>query len=93
VVLAVRHEQYRDLKPDEIVKMTGKPVSVIDCFGMLNDDVIRRYFELGCEVKGLGRGHINRIKDKVRGRLLLQAGQETKRATSTKRYRKEDTKK
>jgi hypothetical protein len=29
---------------------------------MLNDDHIKRYFELGCEVKGLGRGHINRIK-------------------------------
>jgi len=27
---------------------------------------IRRYFELGCEVKGLGRGHIKRIKDDVR---------------------------
>jgi len=24
--------------------------------------MIRRYFELGCEVKGLGRGHINRLK-------------------------------
>jgi UDP-N-acetyl-D-glucosamine dehydrogenase len=93
VVLAVRHEPYRDLKPDEIVRLTGKPVAVIDCFGILDDEAIRRYFELGCEVKGLGRGHINRIKDKVRSRLLLQAGQETKRATSTKRHRKEDTKK
>ena len=24
------------------------------------------YFELGCEVKGLGRGHVKRIKDEVR---------------------------
>jgi hypothetical protein len=24
---------------------------------------LRRYFELGCEVKGLGRGHVKRIKD------------------------------
>ena len=93
VVLAVRHEQYRNLKPDKIMKMTGKPVSVIDCFGILDDDAIRRYFELGCEVKGLGRGHINRIKDKVRGRLLLHDEQETKRATSATRHRKEVTKK
>jgi hypothetical protein len=28
----------------------------------LEDETIQRYFELGCEVKGLGRGHINRIK-------------------------------
>ena len=30
------------------------------------DDQIRRYFELGCEVKALGRGHIQRIKESVR---------------------------
>jgi len=39
---------------------------VIDCFGILDDDKIRRYFELGCEVKALGRGHIQRIKESVR---------------------------
>ena len=44
----------------------GRPVAVIDCFGILDDAGIRRYFELGCEVKGLGRGHIKRIKDSVK---------------------------
>jgi nucleotide sugar dehydrogenase len=67
VVLAVRHDAYRRLTPDEVVAMTGRPVAVIDCFGMLDDAAIRRYFELGCEVKGLGRGHVKRIKDQVRG--------------------------
>ena len=67
VVLAVRHEAYRKLTPDEVVAMTGRPVAIIDCFGMLDDAAIRRYFELGCEVKGLGRGHVKRIKDQVRG--------------------------
>jgi hypothetical protein len=38
----------------------------VDCFGILTDEKIRRYFELGCEVKALGRGHIQRIKEKVR---------------------------
>jgi nucleotide sugar dehydrogenase len=66
VVLAVRHSQYLDLEPKELVEMAGSPLAVIDCFGILNDDMIERYFELGCEVKGLGRGHINRIKEKVR---------------------------
>jgi len=68
VVLAVRHEEYLKLKPAEIVDMAGGPLAVVDCFGILTDDQIEDYFKLGCEVKGLGRGHINRIKDKVRKR-------------------------
>jgi hypothetical protein len=66
MVLAVRHEPYLKLDPEKIVKCAGHPLAVIDCFGILDDDRIRRYFELGCEVKGLGRGHIQRIKDQVR---------------------------
>jgi nucleotide sugar dehydrogenase len=66
IVLAVRHEMYLKLTPDAVFGMTGKPVAVIDCFGILDDAKIRRYFELGCEVKGLGRGHVKRIKDDVR---------------------------
>jgi nucleotide sugar dehydrogenase len=66
LVLAVRHKEYLSLNPDQIVDMAGKSLAVIDCFGILNDEEIRRYFELGCEVKGLGRGHVKRIKDEVR---------------------------
>jgi len=66
VILAVRHEAYMTLEPEEVVKLAGRPVAVIDCFGMLSDANIQRYFELGCEVKGLGRGHIKRIKDRVK---------------------------
>jgi hypothetical protein len=68
VILAVRHEAYLALEPVEVVRLTGRPVAVIDCFGMLTDANIRRYFELGCEVKGLGRGHVKRIKDGVTAR-------------------------
>ena len=68
IVLAVRHKPYLDLTPDALVKLTGRSCAVIDCFGILDDAHIRRYFELGCEVKGLGRGHIKRIKDEVRAR-------------------------
>ncbi|MCX5847817.1 MAG: GDP-mannose dehydrogenase [Deltaproteobacteria bacterium] len=67
VVLAVRHEAYLRLTPDSIVEMTGRPAAVVDCFGILDDARIRRFFELGCEVKGLGRGHVKRIKDEVQG--------------------------
>ena len=66
VVLAVKHQAYRELDPDKIVKMTGRPFAIIDCFGLLDDAKIRRYFELGCEVKGLGRGHVKHIKDSIR---------------------------
>ena len=66
VVFAVRHKPYLALEPDEVVKAIGHPAAIVDCFVILSDDKIKRYFELGCEVKGLGRGHIQRIKDEVR---------------------------
>ncbi len=66
VIFAVPHEQYLDLSPDDVVKWAGQPLAVIDCFGILSDDKIKRYFELGCEVKALGRGHIQRIKKEVK---------------------------
>jgi nucleotide sugar dehydrogenase len=65
VIFAVRHKQYLDLDPDALVKKIGGPAAIIDCFAILDDARIRRYFELGCEVKGLGRGHVNRIKKAV----------------------------
>jgi len=68
VIFAVRHKPYLNLQPEALVRMTGGPVAVIDCFGILDDRKIEKYFELGCEVKGLGRGHIQRIKDRVRRR-------------------------
>ncbi len=70
VIFAIRHKQYLNLDPDEVVKMAGAPIAVIDCFGILDDATIRRYFELGCEVKGLGRGHVSRIKREVRETLM-----------------------
>ncbi len=66
LILAVPHEAYLQLQPDDVVKMAGGPLAVIDCFGILDDTKIRRFFELGCEVKALGRGHIQRIKEEVR---------------------------
>ena len=81
VIFAVRHKHYLDLNPDEIVETAGGPIAVIDCFGILDDAKIKRYFELGCEVKGLGRGHVKRIKDQVRNereeRLLALSQRQT----------------
>jgi UDP-N-acetyl-D-glucosamine dehydrogenase len=66
VIFAVPHEPYLKLKPEDVVTWAGKPLAVVDCFGILDDDAITRYFRLGCEVKALGRGHIQRLKDSVR---------------------------
>lgn len=65
LVFAVRHAEYLELEPDRVFEAVGKPFAVIDCFCILDDAKIRRYFELGCEVKGLGRGHVKRIKESV----------------------------
>ena len=77
LIFAVRHRTYLALDPKDVVETAGGPLAVIDCFGILDDDTIKRSFELGCEVKGLGRGHVKRIKDRVRDekeQMLLQIG-------------------
>ncbi|MDY0297737.1 MAG: nucleotide sugar dehydrogenase [Acidobacteriota bacterium] len=68
LVFAVRHQDYMDLDPSTVVKRIGKPVAVVDCFGILSDEKIVQYLQLGCEVKGLGRGHIKRLKEQIHKR-------------------------
>jgi UDP-N-acetyl-D-glucosamine dehydrogenase len=70
LILAVPHDEYLNFEPEAILEMAGSPIAIIDCFGMLPDDKIRKYFELGCEVKALGRGHIQWIKKDVQRRKL-----------------------
>ncbi|MHC4633172.1 MAG: nucleotide sugar dehydrogenase, partial [Planctomycetota bacterium] len=70
IILAVPHAPYLELSPERIVEWAGRPLAVVDCFGILDDEKIRRYFELGCEVKALGRGHIQRIKEEVRRKAV-----------------------
>jgi nucleotide sugar dehydrogenase len=64
VVLAVRHQQYLDLDPAWVVEQAGGPLAVVDCFGILSDAQIGRYLSLGCVVRGLGRGHIDRLAER-----------------------------
>ncbi|HOW25845.1 MAG TPA: nucleotide sugar dehydrogenase [Bacteroidales bacterium] len=66
LILAVPHKHYLNLSPDDIVRWAGHPIAVVDAFGILTDTQIRRYFELGCEVKASGRGHVERIRMEVR---------------------------
>ncbi len=79
VIFAVPHEPYLELDPQRVVKMAGGPLAVIDCFGILNDADIRSYFKLGCEVKALGRGHIQRIKEEVRAEEKAKFKKSTKK--------------
>jgi len=67
VILAVRHAEYMNLDPKDVVDMIGNSALIVDCFGLLNDEQIAKYILLGCDVKGLGRGHIDRIKEELQG--------------------------
>ena len=71
IILAVRHSDYLDLDPVKVVKAVGKPCAIIDCFCILDDEKIESYFKMGCEVKGMGRGHIQRIKEKMRKKKFI----------------------
>jgi len=62
VIFAVRHKHYLKISPENLVKMVGKPVAIVDCFGILSDAKIKKYLKLGCVVKAMGRGHIERLK-------------------------------
>jgi hypothetical protein len=68
LVLAVPHKEYLDLEPENVVEMAGGSIAIIDCFGMISDEKIKRYFELGCEVKALGRGHTQQIKKEIQAK-------------------------
>ncbi len=72
LILTVPHNQYLNFQPEKIVEMAEGPLAVIDCFGILSDEDIRKYFELGCEVKALGRGHIQKIKKEVQKKKIQQ---------------------
>ncbi len=64
VIFAVGHKSYLDLKPEEVVKACGKSPLIIDCSDFLTDEKIINYLKLGCEVKGVGKGHIKYLKAK-----------------------------
>jgi len=56
---------YQELEPEQIIAMIGNPAVIINCFAMLTDTQIKTFFAAGYEVKGLGRGHMKRLKEEV----------------------------
>lgn len=61
LVFAVRHAPYFNLEPKNVTEVAGSSLAVIDCFGILTDEVIKEYLQLRCLVKAMGRGHIKWI--------------------------------
>ena len=58
VVFAVGHDQYKDLKPEEVVAMCGTKPLIVDCSNFLSDATVSAYQKLGCKTRGVGKGHI-----------------------------------
>ncbi|MCD4652072.1 MAG: nucleotide sugar dehydrogenase [Candidatus Cloacimonetes bacterium] len=61
VVLAVGHDPYMELEPEMVTSITGKKPLIIDCSNFLTDERIKAYKQLGCEVRGVGKGHIKNL--------------------------------
>ncbi|HNW24560.1 MAG TPA: UDP binding domain-containing protein, partial [Candidatus Cloacimonas sp.] len=62
VIFAVGHSQYRKLDPEYVVSLCNTKPLIVDCSNFLSDETIKIYKELGCQVRGVGKGHI--ISDK-----------------------------
>lgn len=58
VVFAVGHDQYKNLKPAEVLAICGTKPLIVDCSNFLSDETIAEYKKLGCQVRGVGKGHI-----------------------------------
>ena len=66
VVFAVGHKAYKDLHPEDVVEMCGRKPLIVDCSNFLTDDQIMKYLEIGCNVIGVGKGHIKQLKEKFK---------------------------
>ena len=65
IIFAVPHREYLRLSPEKVVEAVGKPCAIIDTQNILNDEEIKAYLKLGCEVRGVGKGHIKLLKKEL----------------------------
>jgi len=61
VIFAVGHTEYKTLEPEYLVEKCGKNPLIIDCSNFLCDEKIKKFKQLGCKVKGVGKGHIENL--------------------------------
>jgi len=65
IVFAVGHKEYLNLDPEEVLNISKKLKLVIDCSNFLTDSKIKEYLKAGCEVRGVGKGHIEYLKSQI----------------------------
>ena len=61
VIFAVGHSEYKNIEPEELVEKCDTKPLIIDCSNFLSDEKIKQYLNLGCKVKGVGKGHIKNL--------------------------------
>lgn len=60
IVFAVGHDEYKNLDPKNLVKKCSCHPLIVDCSNFIDDKKIDEYLKLGCQVKGVGKGHIKK---------------------------------
>ncbi len=63
VVFGVGHSEYKNIEPENLISACGTKPLIIDCSNFLSDEKIKKYLNLGCKVKGVGKGHIESLKE------------------------------
>ena len=58
VVFVTQHPEFRALDPDRLVAHCGGTPVIVDAQGMVSDDELARYRDLGCRVRAIGRGNV-----------------------------------
>jgi len=61
IVFAVGHTEYKNIEPEDLINMCETKPLIIDCSNFISDEKIKKYLELGCKVKCVGKGHINSL--------------------------------
>ena len=62
VIFAVPHKAYLDLSPDDVVTWAGNPLAVVDCFGILADETIRRTLNSVAKLRPLAADMYSALK-------------------------------
>lgn len=65
IVFAVRHNDYLQLEPKEVLRINGGTPAIVDAFNIVEDNKIIEYLKNRCAVRGVGKGHIKRLKQLV----------------------------
>lgn len=65
LVFAVGHKEYLELEPATVLQNAQNLSLIVDCSNFLTDRKIKEYLKAGCEVRGVGKGHIQYLKSKI----------------------------